>query len=209
MRLDDQAERLKLEQMKVQAEDTTRVKAADAQLAQKRVDLARITDLFAKKVASQFEFDSAKLDVTIAELSLALAKLEHDQDILKYQEAKSQIDRMSITSPIDGQVEDVIAQVGQSVDIQAKIITVVAIDPLWADAPVPVDQAANLKLGEAVKVDFGNGRVVDSKIIFIAAVADAASQTRTIRIEIPNKETKGGGDHVMINFGTAVAKTSQ
>ncbi|MCE5327226.1 MAG: efflux RND transporter periplasmic adaptor subunit [Planctomycetaceae bacterium] len=70
----------------------------------------------------------------------------------------------------------------------------------------PVDQAANLEPGAAAKVDFGNGRVVDSKIIFIAAVADAASQTRTIRIEIPNREPKGGGDHVMITFATAVAK---
>ncbi|MCE5326446.1 MAG: efflux RND transporter periplasmic adaptor subunit [Planctomycetaceae bacterium] len=208
VRLDDAAERLKAAQLRSSAEDLTRVKAAEAQLAQKRVDLDRTEELFKKQVASKFEYEHARLDVTIGELSLSLAKVEHDQDILKYQEAQAQLDRMSIVSPVDGQVEDVIGQVGQSVDLQAKIMTLVVIDPLWADAPVPVDQAAAIKLGDAAKVDFGAGRVVESKVIYVAAVADAASQTRTIRVEIPNAQSRGGGDHVTVSFAAAAASAT-
>ena len=42
VRQDDEAERIQLEQLKVQAEDTTRIEAAEAQLAQKQEDLKKL-----------------------------------------------------------------------------------------------------------------------------------------------------------------------
>ncbi|MCE5278438.1 MAG: efflux RND transporter periplasmic adaptor subunit [Planctomycetaceae bacterium] len=207
-RLDDSAERLKTAQLKAAAEDQTRVKAAEAQLAQKRVDLERTEGLFKKQVASKYEYEHARLEVTIGELSLALARHEQELNVLKHQEAQAQLERMAIVSPVDGQVEDVIGQVGQSVDLQAKIMTLVVIDPLWADAPVPVEQAAAIKLGDAAKVDFGAGRVIEAKVVYVAAMADAASQTRTIRVEIPNAQSRGGGDHVTVRFTMSTAAAS-
>ena len=38
------------------------------------------------------------------------------------------------------------------------------------------------------------------KVIYIAAVADAASNTRTVRVEVPNKALRPAGEHVKVRF---------
>ena len=104
MRLDDKAELVQMEQLKAQAEDTTRLRAAEAQLAQRRVDLKKTEAARKQGAATDLEVDHAKLDVTIAELSLELAQFEKTQARMKYAEATIQIERMRITSPIHGVV---------------------------------------------------------------------------------------------------------
>ena len=99
MKQDDKAEFAQLAQLKAQAEDTTRIKAAEAQLDQKRVDLKKTE--FARKqgAATDLEVDHAKLDVTIAELSLELAQFERKQAKLKCDQVRLQIDRMTHAKP--------------------------------------------------------------------------------------------------------------
>ena len=210
---DDTADRLQLDQLKAQAEDTTRVKAAEAQAAQKKVDLDKTQELFDKKVATRYELDHAKLDVTIAELSLALARFQQAQDNRKYEEAKIRVDRMILKSPIAGRIEQLYVQRGESVDALEKVARVVRIDPLWLDVPVPLAEARDIRPKHAAKVTFdsGGGAVtVTGKVIHVAAVADAASGTRTVRVEVPNDSRPGrpAGEQVKVSFPRGVAEVA-
>ena len=213
---DDTADLVQLEQLKAQAEDTTRIKASEAQAAQKKVDLEKTQELFKKKVATKFELDHAKLDVTIAELSLVLTKFQQTQDKRKYDEARILVDRMTLKSPIAGRVEQVYVERGESVDALEKVARVVRINPLWVDAPVPLGEARDIKPGDAAKVAFGGGgsaATVTGKVIHVAAVADAASGTRTVRIEVANdfKPARPAGERVKVSFpgDTAAATAGQ
>lgn len=225
--LDDEAERLQLEQLKLQAEDTVRVRAAEAQWAQKKVDAAKWEEVFSKGGATGFERDRARLEATIAELSLELAKFECQQNVRKYQEAKVQVDRMRLRSPLAGQVEELFVSAGESVDALAKVVRVVKTDPLWVDVPVPLDEGRRLKVGGVVQVAFpapvkggeegagtrlppkpaGPDEVqpapVPGRIIHVAAVADAASNTLRVRIEVPNPAGRPAGEHVMVSSAQA------
>jgi membrane fusion protein (multidrug efflux system) len=206
IRLDDEAERIQLEQLKAQAEDTTRIKAAEAQLAQRKVDLRKTEWALRRLAATEMEVQHAKLDVTISELSLELSQFEHKQAERKYREAKVQVDRMRLRSPIDGKVERVLVEPGESADALEKILQVVKIDPLWIDVAVPLADARRLKRGKAnAEVEFEpDGAVrpapVPGDIIHIATVADAGSGTLTVRVEVANRSQRPAGEHVYVSF---------
>ena len=208
MRQDDKAELAQMEQLKAQAEDDTQIRAAEAKLAQTRVDLKKTEGARKEGAATDLEVDHAKLEVTMAELSLELYQFEQEQAKRKYQEMRLQIDRMRVVSPIDGVVERLLVEPGESVEAAGKIAQVVQIDPLWIDVAVPLAIARTLKRGESnAAVEFegkdsARRSSFNGKIIHIAAVADSASGTLTVRVECPNAARRPAGEHVYVSFPT-------
>jgi len=199
---DDAIERAQLAQLEAQSQDTTQVEAARATLDQKRVDLKRLVWAAERGSATELEVEHAKLDVTIAELSLKLAQFQHEQDKRKYDEMKIRVDKMRMLSPIDGRVEKINYEPGESVDIRAEVLRVVQINPLWIEAPVPLAEARTLKNGRVATVRFpgSDGHNAEGKVVHVATVADAASETLTIRIEVPNDSGRPAGEHVRVFF---------
>jgi len=207
---DDRAERAQLEQLEAQAKDETRIRAAEAQLAQKDEDYKKLEELGKQGAVKQWDVAHAKLDVTIADLSLTLARFEHEQNRRKYEEARLHVERMRILSPIGGKVEKILVEQGEAANSLEPVIRIVRIDPLRIDAPVPRDQAAGLHIGQDACVIFdGNDSPATGKITFIAAEADAASNTLTVRVELPNKNDRRAGEHVKVRFTPATDKRSK
>ncbi len=199
---DDTVEQIQLAQLEAASEDTTQIQAMEASLAQKRVDLQKLEKAAASNAATELEVEYAKLDVTMAELSLQLAEFEHEQAKRKYDELKAQIEKMSLKSPIDGRIEKIHVETGESINALADVVRVVQINPLWIDVPVPLVKATALSYGKTAKVMFPdpNRASLEGRIIYIAAVADAASSTLRVRIEVPNKSNRPAGEHVEIIF---------
>ena len=208
---DDAAEQSQLEQLKEAADDQTRVKAAQAQLEQKKVDLTKMEQAFKKGASTELEVQHAKLDVTIAEFQLDVENFQRKQDRLKQEELQHQIDRMRIKSPFNGLVEEIMMHEGESsTDAMAKVIRLVKIDPLWVDVPMPLNLTRKLQIGSEVEVQFGDTSApgAKGKVIFMAAVADGASATRLVRVEVPNPAGRPAGERVIVktpNVSAAVA----
>ncbi len=202
---DDAVEQIQLAQLEAASEDTTQIQASEASLAQKRVDLQKLEKAAANNAATELEVEYAKLNVTMAELSLQLAKFEHEQAKRKYSELKTQIEKMSLKSPINGRIEKIHVETGESINALAEVVRVVRIDPLWIDVPVPLLKATTLSHGKTARVKFPDPNMVsiEGRIIYIAAVADAASSTLRVRIEVPNKSNRPAGEHVEIIFPTS------
>jgi RND family efflux transporter MFP subunit len=196
---DDAAEQAQLEELKAAAEDKTRVKAAEAQLDQKKVDLTKMEDAFKKGASTLLEVQHAKLDVIIGGFQLDVENFQRKQDAFKQKELQLQIERMRIKSPISGLVEEILVHEGESSDALAKVIRVVKIDPLWTDVPMPLDLTRKMAIGTEVEVLFG-ATVVKGKVIFMAAVADSASATRLVRVEVPNPSGRPAGEHVEVRL---------
>ncbi len=202
VRQDDAAEQANLAQLKEQAEDMIRIDAAKAQLAQKRVDVQKLKWAADRGAATEFEVRHAELDVTIAELTLKLKEFERAQDQRKYQEAKLHVERMQLRSPIDGRVEKVFVEAGESIDALQEVVRVVQIDPLWIELPVPLPQATRLKVGGGACVAFDAKAPArpNGKIVHVASVADAASDTLAVRVEVPNDGHRPAGQRVVVSF---------
>ena len=202
--LDDQPERIQAQQYKVQAGDKTKILSAEAELAQKKLDLKKVELAKAKGAASDWEIEHLILSVRIAELSLKAAILEQEQYQQRYAQALSQLERMRLVSPIAGRVEKVTVETGEAVNTLGPLIQVVKIDPLWIDVPVPLAQAKKLVLGQEVRVSYSGAEAGESsngRIIHIAAVADAGSDTLGIRIEVANPDNRPAGERVTVAFG--------
>ena len=75
-------------------------------------------------------------------------------------------------------------------------------DPLWIDVPVPLTKTKGLKNDQSAEVEFigSSGPAAEGKIIHIAAVADAASDTLTVRVEVANHTGRPAGEHVHVRF---------
>ncbi len=201
---DDAVEQARLVQTKALSENTTQIEAANASLAQKKVDLERIEWAADRGAATTLEVAHARLEVTIAELSLDVAQFEHDQAKRKYEEEKIRVENMRLKSPVSGTVEKVEVEVGESVNGLTDVVRVVRIDPLWIDLHVPLDKSGALKSEQLVEVRFTDTlrHVAKGKIIFVASVADAASSTLRTRIEVANKSMRPAGEHVRVILPT-------
>jgi RND family efflux transporter MFP subunit len=205
---DDTVDRVRLAQLDADSTNMVNIEAGKASLAQKKVDLQKLERAASLNAATELEVEHAKLEVKIAELSLDLAIFEHEQAVRKYEEAKLKIDNMTLKSPIRGRIEKVEVETGESVNALESVVRVVQIDPLWIDVPVPLTNASTLTRDCTSQVYFPgpNKIVVDGKIIFIAAVADAGSSTLRVRIEVPNKAKRPAGEHVTVVFSTSQEK---
>jgi len=199
---DDAVEQAQLAQLEAQSQDRTQIEAAEAKLAQKEVDLEKFEEAFGRGSATRLEVENARLEVKIAELSLKLAEFQNEQDERKYAEAKIQVEKMRLKSPIAGRIEKIYIEPGESVDGLGDVVRVVEIDPLWMEVPVPLAQAKTLRPGQVVKVRFpgSDEKLAEGKIIFIATVVDAASDTLTVRVEVANESNRPAGEHVRVIF---------
>ena len=202
VQLDDAADQVRLAQLRAESENLTHILAAEASLAQKRVDLKKLQTAAERNAATELEVEHAKLDVTIAELSLKVAIFDHEQAQRKYDEAKIQIENMSLKTPIDGSIEKIDVEIGESVNALDIVARVVRIDPLWIDVPVPLTKTTNLRHGNTARVDFPDPDKIsaDGAIVFIGAVADAASGTLRVRVQLPNRSDRPAGEHVRVTF---------
>lgn len=203
VQLDDAVEQAQLAQIEALSENTTEIQANEASLAQKRVDLQKLEWAMQRNAATKLEVEHARLDVKIADLSLKVAQFQHEQNKRKYDEAKIRVENMSLKSPISGRIEKIHVETGESVNALADVVRVVQIDPLWMDVPVPLAKAKKLKCGRTAKVKFPDSNTsVEGRTTYIAAVADAASGTLRVRVEVPNKVSRPAGEHVRVTFPT-------
>lgn len=155
--------------------------AEEALLAQKKVDLKRLELARQRGATTDLEVEHAQLQVKIAQI---------------------RVDNMKLISPIDGFVEKINVEVGESVQALADVIRIVRIDPLWIDVPVPQDKAHTVKVGDTAIVKFPMPRkeVSSGKVIFVSRAGDSGSSTLRARIEVANKSNRPAGESTRIVF---------
>ena len=212
VRLYDEPERIQCEQLKMLSEDQTQILAAEAELAQKKVDLKKVEMARAKGAASDWEVEHLVLNVRIAELALKSARIEQAQYVRRYRHARSQLAQMHLRAPVAGLVEEVSVEAGESIGTLGSVVRLVQNDPLWIDVPVPLAQAVELKNGQDIWVTFPGEAAAatpNGRIINIATVADAASDTLRVRVEVPNPLKRPAGERVAVAFAPAAEETTK
>ena len=210
VQLDNSVERERVARLKKEAESTLHVAAAEANMKLKDVVLQRKETGFTDGVVTILELEEARVDATIGKLSYDLAKFNQELATLQYTEAQLEIKRMTLISNLDGIVETLFIEEGESVDAQAEVVRVVDIDPLWVDVPTTLDRALQLQVGQAAEARFCQTceqtpeSAMTGKIVLISAVADAASDTLMVRVELANPEHAPAGQRVLVRFLPAV-----
>jgi membrane fusion protein, heavy metal efflux system len=126
---------------------------------------------------------------THEELSASLAEKKQtlmmsgmsEQSINNLGASKRMSSGMSIVAPMNGQIVEQMATVGQRIDMATPIYKIAQLNPLWLEINVPIEQALSLKNGMRVDVP---KQQAHGTITAILRTLNKNNQTMHVRAEI-------------------------
>jgi len=190
----------RLKQLTLEAENQAEVLASEAELKQKRQDLIKLERAFRKGAATRIELEHARLDVEISEFRLQAARHTQEVAVFKKEEAEAEIKEYRMLSPVDGLVEKIEVEVGESAKTSEDAVRVVALNPLWVETDAPLERFGDLSPGRELKVTFPDGLETAGRLVFRGAVADSASETVRVRLEVANPQGRHAGERVVLSI---------
>jgi len=124
--------------------------------------------------------------VSEAQLQEAAAMLESARAELV--RAELDIDYMLIRAPFDGALQDRLVEIGDFVKVGDPIASYVDDRTLIVSANISEFDAHNVAKGKQGSAKLATGQIVNGKIRYVAPVADEATRTFTVELEVDNAE---------------------
>jgi len=179
---------------RVDPEQTALVRQARAVL-----DEARLTRERSERLAQQELIARSQLDAAVASLQVAegryqdaVEEVRNRQGVLAQRRsevelARQQLSDTALVSPIDGAVSQRQASVGEFLAPGAPVATLVRLHPLRLRVAVPEREAANIRVGQPVKVTVeGDATEHGGRVARLSPAIQEQNRTLTIEAEIPN-----------------------
>jgi membrane fusion protein, multidrug efflux system len=204
VRLDDEEIAARLAIASARAEDRTSIELAHAALELARAEEQRVREAFAQEGAAGFEIERRALETRRAELTLEAARRRQNEAALEERRLRATLREYRLITPIAGVLEELVIEVGETVEPLRGIARVVVTDPLEVTAFVPTEATLRLRPGDAVGVEVRvGGRTIerDGELTRVAAVADAASGTRRITVRVSNPDGLPAGTSAWLRIG--------
>lgn len=189
-RLDMRLEQLAVELAALRAAGDVDIRSAHEQLAYRDRELARVSELREREMASQRDYDQLEIERRLAELQIERAELEHEVARVEHERSRAMLARRMINSPVDGVVVEVTMSPGEYAYEQAPVMTIAEIDPLHVEAYVPIERYGTIAVGMTGEVrpeePIGGRHVAEVTVVDL--VFDAASGTFGVRLSLPNPD---------------------
>lgn len=138
-------------------------------------DLARSRELLDKKITTQADFDAVQARASVAEGAA--------------REMETMLGYTKIVAPFDGIITRKLADVGDLAAPGRAIIEMEDPRTLRFEADVPEALIGNVKIGAKLSVQVSaEAAPIDGTVVEIAPVADAASRTFLVKLDLPSAE---------------------
>jgi membrane fusion protein (multidrug efflux system) len=173
-------------------------------------DVALLHSLQAAAELAQtvYQRDRAQYDIK----AIARAQLDADAADLKGKKAQvagqaALVEKKTIRAPFAGRLGITTINPGQYINPGDAIVTLQAIDPIYADFTLPQQQLGQLAIGQTVAVDTNafSGQTFAGKILSINPRVDSATRNVQVEATVDNHERKllpGMYANVKIDAGT-------
>jgi RND family efflux transporter MFP subunit len=194
---------------RLRASSNLEVRSAEEELKLAKIEEAAIRQAFEKDAAKPIELDRAQIESAKAELAVSLSQQRSEEATYQLRQTMAHHDQYLMRAPLAGVVDAVEIEPGETVQELTPILRLVVTDPLRVDAAVPTDETLRLKVGGSAWVRSslpGYEDPIKGRIVHMAFVADAASNTRLVRVDIPNTRRLPAGSPVMVSFVEPVEK---
>ena len=192
-----------------------------------RQHLAREESLFQRKIASMKDvlearaaYDTAFAQYQAARETLSLLIPPSEVSRVGWSAAGHSLSEFALTSPIAGTLVKRDLIVGQIVNGDAEVITVMNLDRVWVLANIFEHDLAGLELGASavVKVEAWPAESFEGVVSYLSDIVDPVTRTVQARIDVPNPEhrlkpgmfahaeieTAGGGREVLSAPASAI-----
>lgn len=150
------------------------VDRARALLTQRTMEFAAARELGTKGFNSEI-----RVSETAALLEAARAELKR---------AEIALDRVTITAPFAGMLDRRMVEEGNVLQEGDPVGVLVDLDPIRIIGQVSERAIAGLAIGQAGRAVVVTGREVAGRIAYLAAVADPATRTFQVELEVPNPD---------------------
>jgi multidrug resistance efflux pump len=142
--------------------------------------------------------------MTQAARQIDVANLDHRGEQTKAQQQQLKVDKMKLIADFDGAVEAIKSWEGElaTPEKDKPVIVIVKNDPAYVVIrELTTRQVARLSLGQSLEVRYPDeDRWQAAKIIYIAPVADATSDTQAVKLELPNPQNKATGLPIQVKL---------
>lgn len=151
-----------------------RLQRAEAKVEQARIEYDAARDLQARNFASRVKLAEAR--ATLEEARADLAEIELD------------IERTTIRAPFGGVLAGRPVEVGDVLSPGTEVASIVDLDPLVIRADIAERRVGEIEPGAIGHASIFNGPELDGTVTFVAPVADPATRTFTVELEVPNPD---------------------
>jgi multidrug efflux system membrane fusion protein len=122
--------------------------------------------------------------------------------------AKAELARTEVKAPVAGVIQDPLATPGAMLAGGAPCATIVQLDPMLFTGSVPEARIAYAALGLKATIETITNQTAEGEVTYISSIADQATRSFAIEIEIPNPDGKildGLTASAIVKVGTAPA----
>ncbi|MEH6585182.1 MAG: efflux RND transporter periplasmic adaptor subunit [Halioglobus sp.] len=207
VRLDSEMEVMNAELARIRADSDIAVRSSQIQEKFRAREHNRLSSLRDNQSVSASVYEQAEIEHSLAKLSMDTATLEHNIAKMEYERTRTQLERRTIKSPVDGLVVAVEMSPGEYVHEQSTLMIIAATDPLHVEVYLPVTSYGTIREGMAatVRPEQPIGGEYPATVAVVDQVFDAASRTFGVRLELSNPEFElPGGLRCMVEFEASV-----
>lgn len=182
----------RIDQTEVQAR--VAAKSADVAAAKAQLQLAEKNRITQKALLDRNFISQNAFDTTQSSFDVAVARLRSaEADLVS---AKKTLGDSALYAPFSGVVSERLAQPGERVALDAKILSIVDLTVLTLEAPVPASTVAQVRVGQPVsfRVEGFGDRSFSGRIDRINPAAAAGSRSITLYAVLENNQNllRGG-----------------
>ena len=189
------------------------LEAAKAKVSLAEQFLNRIQQAANKKAASGLEVDEARSRLSEAKAALQEGTESQRDAFSRLKIEQARLETYEIRAPFEGTVVKIYPHLGETVSRGAPIVKIADISRLRSDLHIPLSLATSRRVGEIIELraDLPGCPLLNAKIVFIAPLIDAATQTIRIVVEIenPNKQLPAGFAVRLSQTGTGSDSNTQ
>lgn len=186
--LDQRAQRARVAIALIDAQSTADLEIARFRLEQANQELERVVRL--GDDASPKELLEANTDAQVRRLEHERAHEERGLASRKRELQEYLLDELTIRAPFDGYISERLREPGETVEVGDEVLRIAQLDPLTIRIDVPMDLAIRLAPGQRIAVRPALTFLTAGKarVEFVSRVADAASQSMSVRLTIANPD---------------------
>jgi RND family efflux transporter MFP subunit len=196
LKLDADAIQARLSVAMAQADNMGTILASESEYKLQKDRYEKLAKLEKRDVSSQYEVQRQFANMKTAEGRLTEALEMKRVYQLQVEQARAELERRFLKSPIDGVVVEIKKDVAEPVNpIESSrseyLVRVVKIDLLLAEAHLPGSFAGRIVEGTEmqIKVEAGDGarpQIVVGRVEYVSPVIDSASNTIRVKIVVDN-----------------------
>jgi multidrug resistance efflux pump len=190
MEQDMAQEKAELAIYKLDAENRFPIQGAEMKHKLAQLEFEAKDKLFTNDPGRRLERERAKAEMDVAWVQIKQAETELEQKKLKYEQQQQMVNNMTLKADSDGVVQELINDLGSTVDPTKPSLVIVQNNPLVVVVHLPGMGTLQLKNGETIRVSYDRKNWMDAKVSYLSPEANAMTRQglRTVHLELPNPE---------------------